>query len=118
MSNEGKQLLLKDLCSRLPYNVYILYDNGSIKEIREMGLGSLHDLMFNNAVVKPYLRPMSSMTDEEIEYMEELSHFKCTLGYAIDKVNFCLKKHLDCYGLIKKGLALEAPSDMYDEKEK
>lgn len=120
MSKEDKELLLKDLCARLPYGVILnvtlmdKYDeivNRDI-ELTEYNIGYIKKGS-HWAEYKPYLCPMSSMTDEEIECMEELSYFKCTLGHAIDKIDFCLKHHLDYRGLIEKGLALEAPEGMY-----
>jgi hypothetical protein len=73
MTQEEKSLLLQDLCARLPYGVkvYALFDKEK-PLIREMGLGTLHDFMFNDLEVKPYLRPMSSMTEEEKKELERL----------------------------------------------
>ena len=62
---------------------------------------------------KPYLRPMSSMTEEEYEELAEI-HVNGTLPECCD---FYLKHHLDWRGLIPKGLALEAPKDMYGKAE-
>ena len=68
MTQNDKELLIMDLCARLPYGVivHLKYDENTIVT-REMGLGSLHDIMFDSAEGKPYLRPMSSMTGEEKE---------------------------------------------------
>ena len=114
MTKEEKQLLLKDLCGRLPYGVHILYDN---TEVREMGLGSLHDFMFDSAEVKPYLRPMSSMTEEEkaiyTNYKIVVRGLGIMFEYNLDFVTeWLLKHHFDYRGLIEKGLALEAPEGM------
>ena len=115
MKQEEKELLLKDLCARLPYGVHILYDN---TEVREMGLGSLHDFMFDSAEVKPYLRSMSSMTKEEkaiyTNYKIVVRGLGIVFEYNLDFVTeWLLKHHFDYRGLIEKGLALEAPEDMY-----
>ena len=48
MIQEDKELLLKDLCARLPYGVVIEYNNDGCSATRELGLGSLHDFMFDN----------------------------------------------------------------------
>lgn len=125
MTQEDKQLLLTDLSARLPYGVKCTTVVGSParKLVRIVTDFTFSVYLINDEYmpsgypieeVKPYLRPMSSMTEEEKEYMEELSNFKCTLGYATQKVEFCLKKHLDFRGLIEKGLALEAPEGMYN----
>ena len=64
--------------------------------------------------VKPYLRPMSSMTEEEkAEY-----HSLCDSYYGIyfdtvDSIDWLNAHHFDYRGLIEKGLAIEAPEGMY-----
>ena len=86
-------------------------------------------------VIKPYLRPISSMTEEEIEFMGE-NGFRvykktncfdnnCDVyddgwdNFYVDKQSFegvielFNSHHLDYHGLIPMGLALEAPDDMY-----
>ena len=85
--------------------------------------------------IKPYLRPISSMTEEEIEFMGE-NGFRvykktncfdnnCDVyddgwdNFYVDKQSFegvielFNSHHLDYHGLIPMGLALEAPDDMY-----
>lgn len=136
MTQEEKQLLLIDLCARLPYgvkvrNVKMGFDihnfNHNVREIKTL----IED--FN---IKPYLRPMSSMTEEEqkefgnlaglwkdqstsrfINCLPNLSdEFGKTLiseiivAKAIDWLN---ANHFDYRGLIPMGLALEAPEGMY-----
>lgn len=87
--------------------------------------------------IKPYLRPMSSMTDSEKTELELIgfrykeSHITneyMIKGYnyikppytPVDEVkcseviDFFNSRHLDYHGLIEKGLALKAPEDMYD----
>lgn len=120
------ELLLIDLCTRLPYGVivHLKYDkNTSIT--RELGIGSLHDIMVNNVEGKPYLRPMSSMTKEEcLEYSkaceldtEILSNHPMdgTTPFPIlyNSQDYLNSIHVDYRGLIPMGLALEAPKDMY-----
>ena len=62
----------------------------------------------------PYLRPMSSMTEEEKEEFEELKK-SCKNYFWVDNLlDFYLSHHLDWRGLILLGLALEAPADMYN----
>ena len=110
MTQEEKQLLLRDLCARLPYGVkvHLVYDEDT-EDIREMGLGGLHDIMFDNAEGKPYLRPMSSMTEEEEIYYNTVYY---TLNFY-KKEDWLNAHHFDYRGLIEKGLAYEAPEDMY-----
>lgn len=111
MTQEEKQLLMRDLCARLPYKTKVrkhwMYQetDGSLKEKESDGVLEINDLyaIWEN---KPYLRSMSSMTDEECE--EVGKHI--TIYDTVDWMN---KHHFDYRGLIEKGLALEAPEGMY-----
>lgn len=131
MTKEEKQLLLKDLCARLPYEVKAL----TPWKKDGPGLVTLIDITSNRQVrvfedwydieeVKPYLRPMSSMTEEEKENLQSLHNIISDENYgdgyspsAWDAIteweDYCNSKHLDYRGLIEKGLALEAPEGMY-----
>lgn len=110
---QEKQLLLKDLCARLPYGVcvHIRYKEG------EPCYGKLtpRDIQWfidsKIEVIKPYIRPMSSMTEEERKEYERFSHFN--IGLAPILMDWIYSHHLDCCGLIDKGLALEAPEGTY-----
>ena len=133
MTQEDKELLSKDLSARLPYGIcvnlpnhhlvshkYVIYDI-NIKNGWTTGLldcaGRIQIYGAKVEDIKPYLRPMSSMTEEE---ERELAEINCqgTLAehkYAIfyrsqDWLNYY---HFDYRGLIEKGLALEAPEGMY-----
>lgn len=130
MKQEDKEILIKDLCARLPYGVKVLY-NGTIKEIQYIEPAyneiKLLDDFSNYTVgiceVKPYLRPMSSMTkEEEKEYRKTMDKYisnsddfsKYTeYSWTIDTFDFLNAHHLDYRGLIPMGLALEASKDMY-----
>ena len=59
--------------------------------------------------IKPYLRPLSSMTEEERKYFRKLA-------FPYDFVDALNKHHFDYRNLIEKGLALEAPEDMYKKQ--
>lgn len=122
MTQKDKELLLKDLCARLPCGVMVYdYDR---EETREMGLGTLHDIIINDLECKPYLRPMSSMTEEEKKEYAKVVVKSQDCSYknnesATTMVNdWYLSKGFDVRGLIPKGLALEAPEGMYNIKEK
>ena len=120
---EDKQLLLKDLCARLPYGVYVWYlIMDGIERATIMHGNHLYNLMENRSAwkdFKPYLRPMSSMTEEEnIEYQKTLKviqDIERTLHWCDTKDTFdwLNAHHFDYRGLIEKGLALEAPEGMY-----
>ena len=150
MIQENKELLLKDLCARVPYVtfVYVEWHETEKLEICEgcedeeepnihtliscdyYGECALDDNLYKTIYnIKPYLRPMSSMTKEEKKEMSDGSALAfepalndvsgyCpeTMAYNTFNVDFCLAHHLDFRGLIEKGLALEAPEGMYKEK--
>ena len=71
MTQEDKELLLKDLCARLPYGVKVLYNNEvfSIEYIspiyEEVKLDTSDNWTIGISDIKPYLFPLSSMTEEE-----------------------------------------------------
>ena len=62
---------------------------------------------------KPYLRPMSSMTEEEIDRMWEIYDSGPAAESSVAVAGYLYERCLDCHHLIEKGLALEAPEDMY-----
>lgn len=116
MTQEDKELLLKDLCARLPYGVKVqstFYKcDGTIwkyeNEILTAGL-----LEYPITRYKPYLFPLSSMTEEQKKEESSFDPFKTdevkTLGdWAICLVEFYNKHHFDYHGLIEKGLAIDA----------
>ena len=137
MTQEDKKLLLKDLCARLPYGVIctdLIHGDSKITEIDiESGLVYCSDFDEYAKIesnCKPYLRPMSSMTeDEKREYNkllddceeEDSADYNITtlvdsnLSFVIDWLN---AHHFDYRGLIPKGLALEATDGMYDFSKK
>jgi hypothetical protein len=121
MTQEERELLLKDLCARLPYNIILSIDNGKYREDKKLWAGLFDSDDLWNA--KPYLRPMSSMTeDERNEYFDfrnqELQRValaevgrESAIAGIFDWLN---KKMFDYRGLIPKGLALEATEGMYN----
>lgn len=115
MTQEEKDLLLKDLSARLPYGVYcdvqgetkLLYSvsGNTIGFIKNPSAMMVQCTTINH--IKPYLRPMSSMTEEE-NY-----EFKLLPLHHYESYDWLNSHHFDWRGLIKKGLALEAPEEMY-----
>ena len=129
MTQEEKELLLKDLCARLPYRVKVKtpYNVAEFIGIVDRK-GVRKDIDYTDIVTdkqtyplrycQPYLRPMSSMTKkEEIEYdatfatIEINGHYDSTMTYK--SFDFLNAHHFDYRGLIGLKLALEAPEDMY-----
>ena len=141
MTQKEKYLILRDISARLPYGLWVysksefiprqcvqinteyqptltikldkvdgkyIYETGKIEEY------------------KPYLRPMSSMTDEEIGELQKLNSglvwrkdmlrdVILSVWYLPDAIDWLIENHFDYNDLIEKGLALEAPEGMYDK---
>ena len=116
MTQEDKQLLLKELSTRLPYGVKV--DVNFYDATKELTCDLLRDLFLGEKQLRPYLRPMSSMTEEEerevrILWNEDFAD-KISLYHCYPKTtDFYNKNHLDYRGLIEMGLALESPEGMY-----
>ena len=124
VSTKDKQLLLQDLSARLPYGVKVTTTNpaaefGVMSGISIKGKISVEtkdaDIVFECTEVKPYLRPMSSMTEEEkIDYQAFFNYDG--VEYPEEYIDWLNAHHFDYRGLIEKGLALEAPEGMYNLK--
>lgn len=133
MTNEEKELLLKDLCARLPYGVKASSQTSHL-EINTIdgyfvdGDGSkmfhLSEPDFWQTVdcFQYYLRPMSSMIDEEREEFRKVGgvmsyspqHDTWAISaFAPEAYDWLNAYQFDYRGLIEMGLALEAKEDMY-----
>lgn len=142
MIQGDKELLLKDICARLPYGVKI---NENIQGDFTL-LGLTNERVFTTCevegchndfpieLIKPYLFPLSSLTEEQRNYISKLlidtqnefppygelnakgcdNLFVCSVKQANVLINYCLANHLDINGLIEKGLAIDATGlDIY-----
>lgn len=108
MTQEQKELLLKDLCARLPYEIKISVNN-KIETLQGISIPDnvvLYDSFLSSDIeeVKPYLFPMSSMTDEQYREIEFLA-FSKRYSEIVDIYN---RNHIDYRGLIPMGLAINA----------
>jgi hypothetical protein len=138
MTNEEKQLLLIDLCARLPYNVVVRCTDSDTDYNCFLTTDILHEIQngYEYYDYKHYLRPMSSMTEEEFEKLKEYSGlkygqldlasfqngtYKC-LDFYLSEVpsdvvilvfDWLNAHQFDYRNLILMGLALEAPEGMY-----
>lgn len=133
MKQEDKELLLKDLCARLPYGVKGLVTfngNPSMSQIHVENrtidgklydrFAKLQDSWYDNVTIKPYLFPLSSMTKEQKEELDNIFNQEDDMCEKIETDNFEFnfyrksifdflnKHHLDWRGLIPKGLANDA----------
>lgn len=122
MTQEEKQLLLVDLCARLPYNTKVFFSIIEEDEPVELSLSVIYclggiPLGQNDIVIKPYLRPMSSMTEEEANEFEQITDNLLDNGTSEEIWNTVIDwlnaHHFDHRHLIPKGLAIEAPEGMY-----
>jgi hypothetical protein len=117
MTQEDKELLLKDLCARLLYGVIVnaqykdeegwKTEDRKILGLYEDGQVYLDCVYTTIDCIKPYLRPMSSMTMEEKKELFQLMGG----GTDIKRIDFYISHHLDYRGLIEKGLAIEVTEE-------
>ena len=137
MTKEEKDLLLKDLCARLPYGVIASY-YGAEEECETWD--KIEGITCNDYVdigqyslpvesVKPYLFHLSSMSDEQKKYINDRwginedfdfeinpnwGRYSIDLGDMVDYISWLNKNHFDYRGLISKGLAIDCTNlDIY-----
>ena len=139
MTQEQKELLIKDLCARLPYGVkgLVTFHKNMTETREEVRIidGKLYDRFakfqdswYDNVTIKPYLFPLSSMTNElwDKEFMGcgiteftrdsfkygcetlDFSRSNPNLSSMVRFINQLIKNHFDIYGLIPMGLAIDA----------
>lgn len=112
MITEDKELLLKDLCARLPYGVKVKsYSERTVTlTLGNCDLISMFYKDEDNWYCKPYLRPMSSMTEEERSeyYNVETNNSWERTSKRMDWLN---EHHFDYRDLISRGLAIKVTDD-------
>ena len=112
MTQEDKELLLKDLCARLPYGVKInneIQGDFTVYGICEnfiYGRTEVCHADFPVEKIKPYLIPKLNMTkDQQIDLAEFIANGVYDENILYDWFN---KNHFDYRGLIQMGLAIDA----------
>ena len=134
MTQEDKRLLLKDLCARLPYDVKVrrfryTTPTDAIESVELFDIGWLEELYAKEAEFKPYLFPLSSMTEGQKEEFINIAGYELrekdcgrhTETYYYDMVghednlypnhtviDWLNENHFDYRELIEKGLAIDA----------
>ena len=150
MKQKDKELLLKDLCERFPYGVICSgicndFDVNKDEYVNKRVVGPVTQITINYVTVgitkeceidtvKPYLRPMSSMTVEEAEKLEQIAiktlgdfmfeaeedggaiyHFSKWKTISPEMFDYLNSIYIDYRGLIPMGLALPATEGMYND---
>lgn len=131
MKQEDKDLLLKDLCARLPYGVMCQVDDGAAglndgklveinisRELVRFDADYYWDAWIDD--VKPYLFPLSSMTEEQKKEYNRWKHEVPVCHYEYGDVveevelydspesfEYLIENHFDYRGLIERGLAID-----------
>ena len=135
MTREQKDLLINDLCSRLPHGVKCkVLETNEVKilgSIQYDGENTLFDFWEDDQKIhygyqlylsefKPCLFPMSSMTEEQKVEFEKMSELDCEYittqikndspnwTSGLNRVNWLIKNHFDVYDFIPMGLAEDA----------
>lgn len=125
MKPEDKELIVKDLSARLPYEPIVYWENcnygDKIKNVVSIDIFGMVNDEFSVEECKPYLRPMSSMTEEEREFLNRKAlenSLKCIeeedpkkvfllrVKQDAEELAYLYKHHYDVFGLIPAGLAI------------
>lgn len=129
MNKEYKDLLIKDLSSRIFYEpiVHIESHDGGVDysfDARIRDINKKEILVFHNdrliafpintrGTVKPYLRPLKDMTPEELEELKSIKPHERLADLISCVSDFYHKYHLDYHRLLDKGLAIKGSKEMY-----
>ena len=131
MTQENKDLLLKDLCARLPYGIKFLRESWNYEWDQELSvIEVLEDIdkdgyinktkVYNVEDIKPYLFPLSSMTEEQKQYLKnrfcydwdgepyDLWKYQIEIEDTDEFIDWFNKNHFDYRGFIEQSLALDA----------
>ena len=128
-TQEDKMLLIKDLSSRLPYAVHVQHISGVSGILHDISIRHKYDGNDNiyDAICytdflgdgdsiaiehfKPYLFPLSSMTEEQEKEYNNLNCYELgCFPHSEEALDYLTKNHFDYRYLIEKGLAIDATS--------
>lgn len=133
---EYKDLLVKDLYARLPHGVMVHLVDDGFATVARLDRPTMD--FIEAWEIKPYLRPVSSMTDAEMDKLFDILHvdkegkdddwikinddlgikFFLPTGRWMEEMDFALDYlrsiHIDIYNFIGKKMAIEAPEGMYE----
>lgn len=126
MTQEDKELLYKDLCSRMLYHIKVQWGEG-IFNIIDIGFGRVTLIIpFMSCTsgtplieeVKPLLRPLDDMTDEEAEEFNDLrnalSDYDSPVSDIAKTINWLDSHFFDHRGLIERNLAIKTTKETYE----
>ena len=117
MKQEDKELLLKDLCARLPYGVEVEYNNSACEVLsidrynEELTIWKMpgYSPVVKLEEVRPYLLPLSSMTEEQEEEYNDLNCYELgCFPHLQEALDYLIENHFDYRYLIDRGLAIDA----------
>lgn len=128
MTQEDKDLLLKDLCARLPYGIKASYYGveeecetwDEIECVTRDGYVDIGQYSLPIECIKPYLFPLSSMTEEQKQYIKnrfcydwdgepyDLWKYQIEIEDTDEFIDWFNKNHFDYRGFIEQSLALDA----------
>lgn len=120
MTQENKELLLRDLCARLPYGVMCDIGLDHPLQLQQIFVDRIDGILltfYEDGVeyqvylseVKLYLFPLESMTEEQEKEYNDLNCYELGCFPHLEAaLDYLIKNHFDYRGLIEKGLAIDA----------
>ena len=120
MMQKDKELVLKDLCARLPYGVFCNIGLDYPLPLQRLFVDKLDGILLDFyedgkdyqvylSEVKPYLFPMSSMTEEQEKEYNNLNSYELScFPHTEEALDYLIKNHFDYRYLIDEGLAIDA----------
>lgn len=117
---EDSRLLFRTFCDGLMYGMFFYHGETLHRVTSIEGLDDTVNGVYPIKECKPCLRSIPNLTEEERFQLERLlvaASYKILKGdysYLKELLEHVYKNHIDLFGLIPKGLALEAPKGIYN----